>query len=783
MSPPVSDPAFWPALRVLFDRLSPLTAPQREEVLAASDAPSALIRELRSLLAHADLVQTHSSADHDADADTGATTSVSAGAAAAAAAGAAADAAADTAADTAADASPGAATANPSPAGIAGRRPAAGPHAGFLAQPAAAASPGLGADLFTGLGADLLTGLGADLLSGLGAAPQASQCAALHTGQRLGPWLIDGLLGRGGMGEVWAAHRADGAYSGRAAIKVLRLGLDSRRVLARFAQEQQALARLNHRHIAHLLDAGRTDGGRPYFVMQAVDGMPIDQACAARTLEQRLALFLQLADAVSHAHRQLLVHRDLKPGNVLVTADGEVKLLDFGIAKAIDPLDDHDGITTVAGERPFTRHFASPEQVRGEPVGTATDIYSLGGLLYVMLTGLRPYGRGATSAQEAARSVLNDEPTRPSALSPGLVADPQWPRTRRRLQGDLDYIVLKALDKCIDARYPSVDAFAADIRAFLGGYPVSARPAGWALRSAKFVARHRLSVALATLGGLALVGALAMSLWQMQRADLARGVAERRFAQVRQLANGMVFRHPDQIAQLPGAIASRDALLQDAVRYLDGLLAEGAPDAALAQAVAQTCWRIAVLLGEQFSPSLERLADARRNLDKALALLPRDIDRPDADVSALVQAADFYPARTSQSVRSAQLQQVQQALEGARKPVVRALALQPDNLETISRLASLEGRIGRALGGSPARANLGPVDEALLPLQQSVRNFERPRQRDSDNAEWARQLAWGCHNMARLLMLAGQPAQARLWAERTLALREEAARRQPGHAQ
>ena len=237
---------------------------------------------------------------------------------------------------------------------------------GFLAQPAAAAAVAA--------------------VSAVSAAAAAGPVDAPPTdriGQRLGPWRSTGLLGRGGMDEVWSARRDDGAYDGHAAIKVLRQGLDSQRVLARFAQEQRTLAQLNHPHIAHLLDAGRTADGLPYFVMEAVAGQAIDRASSGVPVEQRLALFLQLADAVAHAHRQLLVHRDLKPSNVLVTAEGQVKLLDFGIAKVIDPMAGSDGSSTLAGERPFTPHFTSPEQVHGEPVGTATanDIYSLGVLL------------------------------------------------------------------------------------------------------------------------------------------------------------------------------------------------------------------------------------------------------------------------------------------------------------------------------------------------------------------------------------------------------------------
>ena len=316
------------------------------------------------------------------------------------------------------------------------------------------------------------------------AAPLPDDAGTDRVGQRLGAWRVVEPLGRGGMGEVWLAERADGAYAGQAAIKVVRAGRSSASVLARFAVEQQALARLSHPHIAHLLDAGRTADGQPYFVMERVSGRPIDAACEGRPLPERLGLFLQLTDAVAHAHQQLLVHRDLKPSNVLVTEAGQVKLLDFGIAKALDAstpevaaaeTETSDEATlTRAGERPFSPRYASPEQVRGEAVGTATDVYSLGVLLYVMLTGVSPYGRSASTPADAARSVLDETPTRPSRLPPDLVG-PDWEAMRQRLRGDLDSILLKALAKQPEARYASVDALAADVRAYLDKRPVSAR--------------------------------------------------------------------------------------------------------------------------------------------------------------------------------------------------------------------------------------------------------------------------------------------------------------------
>jgi eukaryotic-like serine/threonine-protein kinase len=451
-----------------------------------------------------------------------------------------------------------------------------------------------------------------------------------RAGEQLGPWCIESLLGRGGMGEVWLARRADGAYAGVAAIKVLRRGMDSGAVLGRFAQEQQALARLAHPHIARLLDAGRTPDGLPYFVMEHVDGRPISEACEGRPLEQRLALFLQLADAVAYAHRQLLVHRDLKPSNVLVSAvahgaatgmPGSVKLLDFGIAKALDPLQDVRPDQTLAGERPFTPHFASPEQVRGEPVGTATDIYSLGVLLYLMLTGIRPYGREASTPHEAARSVLDELPTRPSALSPGLVKDPQWLQTRRRLEGDLDNILLKTLDKSIDGRYASVDALAADIRAYLGGYPVSAQAPTAAYRLRKFVARNRLTTAAIATATLSVSAALAVSLWQGHQLRQQQMLAERRFNEVRQFARTMLFEVDTALKD--GPTAGREKLIATAQQYLDRLVQESQADPPLLRDLAESYERLGEIQGGTMQANVGRPDDARRSLLQALALRQR----------------------------------------------------------------------------------------------------------------------------------------------------------------
>jgi len=487
------------------------------------------------------------------------------------------------------------------------------------------------------------------LLSGPGMpGADGSEPASPHIGARLGGWQVTRRLGSGGMGEVFEARRADGSYEGRAAVKLLKRGMDSTAVLQRFALERQSLARLSHPNIAGLLDAGASEDGLPYFVMEYVDGRPIDQAVRGLALAARLGLFLQLADAVAHAHRNLLVHRDLKPGNVLVDGRAQVKLLDFGIAKALDPLETAGTAAldaTFGGVRPYTPNYASPEQVRGEPVTTSTDIYSLGVLLYELLTGTRPTGRAATTPAQAARSVLEDEPARPSSLSPEQAPDPQWLSTRKQLEGDLDNILLKALDKAIERRYASVDALAADIRNYLSGHPVSARPASPAYVLGKFVRRNRWPVMAAALGGvglatglaaallqgrvaaalgvLGLAGGLGLALLQGRQAALSRDEARRQLAGVKHITTELVFRFGDAISQIPGGARSQEAMLKQTVESLDVTLRIAPDDPELIVLVASALGRLAQIQGNPTFSGPERAAEAEATVARALVLAGR----------------------------------------------------------------------------------------------------------------------------------------------------------------
>ncbi len=345
-----------------------------------------------------------------------------------------------------------------------------------------------------------------ELADELAAGADAAQGDPL-VGRRVGPYRVLRVLGRGGSGTVYHAERVDGHFRQQVALKVLRRGLDTEDVLARFRTERQILASLVHPNIARLLDGGATDDGRPYLVMERVDGIPITDYCRERELplSDRLRLFCTAGRAVQHAHRSLVVHRDIKPSNILVTADGTVKLLDFGIAKLLTgALDGEEDIHTRAGLRLMTPRYATPEQIRGEPVTTATDVYQLGLLLYELITGLPACPASPRSLAEAERLVCEKDPVPPSQAltgatpAPAAALDPELKarrRARRRLRGDVDTLVLKALDKDPDRRYASALGLVEDVERFLDGRPLLARPGRWHHRLWKLVRRRPTAVA------------------------------------------------------------------------------------------------------------------------------------------------------------------------------------------------------------------------------------------------------------------------------------------------
>jgi eukaryotic-like serine/threonine-protein kinase len=370
---------------------------------------------------------------------------------------------------------------------------------------------------------------------------------ALEAGVRVGPYRVVRELGRGGMGTVYLAERADGQFQQRVALKVLRPEMETEEVLRRFEQERQILASLHHAGIARLFDGGRTDDGRPYFVMEYADGVPIDGHCDANGLpvEERLRLFMKVGEAVQHAHRKLVVHRDLKPSNILVTADGEVKLLDFGIAKVLEAGAGSQAAPVAATTvQVMTPEYASPEQVRGDPVTTASDIYQLGLLLYELLTGRRPHRPHEGTMAELCRAICETSPLAPSAMfsaKTGAAAVPgtDWApetasrlrsttpeRLRRRLAGDLDTIALMALRKEPERRYTTANEMVEDVQRHLAGWPVRARPATFRYQAGRFLRRHRLAAAAIGLLVLSLAVGVSATAWQAVRARRAAARAQ-----------------------------------------------------------------------------------------------------------------------------------------------------------------------------------------------------------------------------------------------------------------
>jgi serine/threonine protein kinase len=462
-------------------------------------------------------------------------------------------------------------------------------------------------------------------------------------GKRVGPYEITEELALGGMGAVYRAIRADGQYKQQVALKIVRADLGAELTATRFRNERQILAGLDHPNIAKILDGGTTADGLPYFVMELINGLPITEHCDQHklTVDARLQLFRTVCSAVHYAHQHLVIHRDLKPGNILITSEGVPKLLDFGIAKILDSnLLPENATVTAAGPWLMTPEYASPEQFRGEAITTATDVYSLGLVLYELLTGRRAYRVTSRIPHEIALAVLETEPEKPSAairrkepggegqpekavLTPELLGNLRGDsseKLRRRLSGDLDNIVLKAIRKEPRERYSSVDRFSEDIRRHLDALPVLARNSTVAYRCRKYALRHKVGVATAALMFLSLLTGLALTLREARIARANQLRAERRFNDVRALANSLIFEIHDSIQNLPGATPSRKLLLDRALQYLDSLAKESAGDSSLQRELAAAYQRIGQLQGNALDANLGQTEAAISSLQKAQAI-------------------------------------------------------------------------------------------------------------------------------------------------------------------
>jgi eukaryotic-like serine/threonine-protein kinase len=629
------------------------------------------------------------------------------------------------------------------------------------------------------------------------AAPQLPLPAAMETlgpGADLGPYRIVQLIAEGGMGAVYQAVRVDDLYRKVVAIKVIRRGMHGDYALKRFDTERQILAHLDHPNIAKLLDGGATPDGRPYFVMDFIAGTPIDQYCDARRLTtgERLTFFLTVCSAVHYAHQNLVIHRDLKPQNIMVTEDGIVKLLDFGIAKLLDP-DALGGENTLTMLQAMTPEYASPEQMRGEQVTTASDVYSLGVLLYRLLTGHRPYALQSRTIEEIRESLSTREPRKPStvirclesgtapggetvALTPELVSgarNTRPERLERQLAGDIDNILMMALRKEPQRRYSSVEQLAGDLRRHLAGHPVVARPDTIRYRTGKFMQRHKGGVAAGVMVAVTLVGGIIATSWQAHVANRERERAERRFKEVRGLAQSVLFELHDAIVALPGSTQARELLVKRAQKYLDSLASESTEDDSLQRERAVAYERIGDVLGLPTQPNLGQTTAALDSYQKALDIEKRLAEQNPGNGTSQMDLARVYNriCRVYQSTGK-----FRESVDACRQ----AEALQQAQSQQRPGDLSLRAELGityQNLAG--AYSALGDYPHAEEQLSRSLREFEELHALQPDNEAFLGELAMSHHRMAGIQEQTKRFAAAHENAVRAVALFDERSARHP----
>jgi serine/threonine protein kinase/tetratricopeptide (TPR) repeat protein len=593
-------------------------------------------------------------------------------------------------------------------------------------------------------------------------------------GRRIGCYQIVQLIGAGGMGEVYRAFRADDQYCKQVGIKLIRVGQDSHAVVQRFRIERQILSSLDHPNIARMLDGGATEEGLPYFVMELVEGMPIDEYCNEHRLSirDRLELFIQVCSAVQYAHQRLIIHRDIKPGNILVTGEGAAKLLDFGIAKLLDADAGSELYQpTLAPFQVLTPGYASPEQIRAQPISITSDIYSLGVVLYELLTGRSPYRVAGRTASELSWAACEEEPenlssavhraqpekTESSTTTPNEIAAARQSSPKKlskRLKGDLDNIVGMALRKEPQRRYASVEQFAQDLRRYLDSFPVMARRDSFSYRTARFVNRHRFGAIAAGLVAVALLTATLVTLRANQVAWEARARAEHRFNDVRTLANSLLFDIHDSIENLPGATAARKVLVDRAVQYLDSLAREATEDPGLQREVASAYERLGDLQDKPnavFSSLGDEVA-AMQSYNKSLNLREKLARTKQANAGDSVSLARIHRLIANAAADSGE---VSSAVEHAKKALAVATvvseARQGNNTAAESELAwdymalgVIESNGGfNSIGLSEPYAAIRDYEKALAIASELLKN-------DPDNASLAYEVAGFCERIGWL---------------------------------
>jgi non-specific serine/threonine protein kinase/serine/threonine-protein kinase len=568
-------------------------------------------------------------------------------------------------------------------------------------------------------------------------------------GRTVGCYRIVEEIGRGGMSAVYKAVRVEEQFEHEVAIKLLRQSDDARLMLRRFQAERQILARLSHPNIAHLLDGGRSDDGYPYLVMEYVRGVPIDVHCERQQLDvtARLRLFRTLCDAVHYVHRHLMVHGDLKCNNVLVSEDGLVKLLDFGIARLLDsPLTPGNVDPKLSIFVALTPEYASPEQIRGQPITTASDVYSLGVLLYNLLTLQLPYQRPSDAYYDLAKHICEEPPRRASLA---VDARPNAPCTREQLRGDLDNILLKALQKDPDQRYNSAEQLSEDVGRYLAGFPVLAAPASTGYRVRKFVSRNRALVAAVSLVVVSLLAGILATSWQAHLANQERQRAERHFDNGRKLAQTFMLDVHDSIKSLPGTAQARERIIANSLQYLDELLREKADDPDVRRDLALAYERVADLQGGFLAANLQDTESAIASLRKARKLregLWADGVRDDA----------LLRERFANDAKLAQLSQSNRSMEEAQRYATNAVNIAASLVRRPAATADDHRRHATAMVvQGTLQAMTGSLEAGLAQIREGTVIYEKLIGAGNTSVETRRSLAIAYDRAGGLLASVG----------------------------
>jgi tetratricopeptide (TPR) repeat protein len=572
----------------------------------------------------------------------------------------------------------------------------------------------------------------------------------LTPGTRIGVFSVVRMLGRGGMGAVYLATRADGSFEQNVAIKVIRSTDPASFLLTRFQQERQILARLNHPNIARLLDGGETPAGLPYFVMEYVPGQEIDRYCdqGALDLEARLRLFLQVSAAVQYAHENLVVHRDLKPGNILVGDDGAPKLLDFGIAKMLDPL---SAASAPVSTRVLTPEYASPEQVRGGLITTAADIYSLGAVLYRLLTGNPPHAVQDLSPLGAALKISEQAVPRAATVPADVAA-----------------ILEKALHTDPARRYRSADELSNDIHRYLAGEPVLAVPDSAGYRTAKFLRRHWIGVFAIAAVLLALTAGAGVAIWQARR-------AERRFADVRQLSNKFLFEFEDSIHNVPGTTKARELVIKTAQQYLDRLAGEAGQDRELIDELAEAYRKLGDVQGSPLEGNTGDTQSALASYRRALALRDSVGDEHAFDTKTRV---GYLDALTGLANAEAVSGDAARALPLCEKAVAVAETWIHNGSSDPDLLTSAATSYSQL---STRQRDKGDFGLAVASAKKSLALKQRARELRPGDTKLLRSVATGYWAVGSAEKLAGHPEEAVASFTTTVELMRQVSDRNPGN--